>query len=104
MSDPLPQWHILLRAARRARRRGDFVRADRRYRRTVRELILRHPESVRLAAVCEEFAALRLEQSREAGALALLRLLITAAIQAPVALVLAYYIAARTRIDRWQEP
>jgi hypothetical protein len=33
-----------------------------------------------------------------------LRFLITAAIQAPVALVLAYYIAARTRIDRWQEP
>ena len=33
-----------------------------------------------------------------------LRLLITAAIQAPVALVLAYYIAARTRIDRWQQP
>jgi hypothetical protein len=33
-----------------------------------------------------------------------LRLLITAAIQVPVALVLAYYIAARTRVDRWQEP
>jgi hypothetical protein len=33
-----------------------------------------------------------------------LRLLITAAIQAPVSLVLAYYIAARTRVDRWQEP
>ena len=33
-----------------------------------------------------------------------LRFLITAAIQAPVALVLAYYIAARTRVDRWQEP
>ena len=33
-----------------------------------------------------------------------LRFLITAAIQAPVALVLSYYIAARTRVDRWQEP
>ena len=33
-----------------------------------------------------------------------LRFLITAAIQAPVALVLAYYIAARTRVDRWQKP
>ena len=33
-----------------------------------------------------------------------LRFLITAAIQAPVALVLAYYIAARTRVDRWQQP
>lgn len=33
-----------------------------------------------------------------------LRLLITAAIQIPVSLVLAYYIAARTKVDRWQEP
>ena len=33
-----------------------------------------------------------------------LRLLITAAIQVPVSLVLAYYIAARTKVDRWQEP
>ena len=33
-----------------------------------------------------------------------LRLVITAAIQVPVALVLSYYIAARTRVDRWQEP
>ena len=33
-----------------------------------------------------------------------LRLLITAAIQVPVALVLSYYIAARTRVDRWQQP
>ena len=33
-----------------------------------------------------------------------LRFLITAAIQAPVTLVLAYYIAARTRVDRWQQP
>ena len=33
-----------------------------------------------------------------------LRFLITAAIQAPVALVLSYYIAARTRVDRWQQP
>jgi hypothetical protein len=33
-----------------------------------------------------------------------LRFLITAAIQVPVSLVLAYYIAARTRVDRWQEP
>jgi hypothetical protein len=33
-----------------------------------------------------------------------LRLLITAAIQVPVAVVLAYYIAARTRVDRWEEP
>jgi hypothetical protein len=33
-----------------------------------------------------------------------LRLLITAAIQVPVSLVLAYYIAARTKIDRWQKP
>ena len=33
-----------------------------------------------------------------------LRLLITAAIQLPVSLVLAYYIAARTKVDRWQEP
>ena len=33
-----------------------------------------------------------------------LRLLITAAIQVPVSLVLAYYIAARTRVDRWQKP
>ena len=33
-----------------------------------------------------------------------LRFLITAAVQAPLALVLAYYIAARTRVDRWQEP
>jgi len=33
-----------------------------------------------------------------------LRFLITAAIQLPVSLVLAYYIAARTKVDRWQEP
>jgi len=33
-----------------------------------------------------------------------LRLLITAAIQVPVSLVLAYYIAARTKVDRWQKP
>ena len=33
-----------------------------------------------------------------------LRFLITAAIQVPVSLVLAYYIAARTRMDRWQQP
>jgi hypothetical protein len=33
-----------------------------------------------------------------------LRFLITAAVQAPVALVLAYYIAARSRLDRWQQP
>ena len=33
-----------------------------------------------------------------------LRFLITAAVQAPVALVLAYYVAARTRVDRWQQP
>ena len=33
-----------------------------------------------------------------------LRLLITGAIQVPVALVLANYIAARTRVDRWEEP
>lgn len=33
-----------------------------------------------------------------------LRLLITAAIQVPVSLVFAYYIAARTKVDRWQEP
>ena len=33
-----------------------------------------------------------------------LRFLITAAVQAPVALVLAYYIAARARADRWQRP
>ena len=33
-----------------------------------------------------------------------LRFLITATIQAPVALVLSYYIAARTRVDRWQQP
>lgn len=33
-----------------------------------------------------------------------LRFLITATVQAPVALVLAHYIAARTRVDRWQQP
>ena len=33
-----------------------------------------------------------------------LRFLITAAIQLPVSLVLAYYIAARTKVDRWQKP
>jgi hypothetical protein len=33
-----------------------------------------------------------------------LRFLITAAIQIPVSLVLAYYIAARTKVDRWQKP
>ncbi len=33
-----------------------------------------------------------------------LRFLITAAIQVPVSLVLAYYIAARTKVDRWQAP
>lgn len=33
-----------------------------------------------------------------------LRFLITAAIQVPVSLVLAYYIAARTKVDRWQKP
>lgn len=33
-----------------------------------------------------------------------LRLLITGAIQVPVSLVLAYYIAARTRVDRWEKP
>jgi hypothetical protein len=35
---------------------------------------------------------------------ATLRFLITAAIQAPVSLGLAWYVAARTRVDRWQEP
>ena len=35
---------------------------------------------------------------------AALRFLITAAIQVPVSLVLAYYIAARTKVDRWQKP
>ena len=35
---------------------------------------------------------------------AALRALITAAVQAPVTLGLAYYIAARTRVDRWEEP
>lgn len=33
-----------------------------------------------------------------------LRFMITAAVQAPVALVLAYWIAARTKVDRWEEP
>jgi hypothetical protein len=33
-----------------------------------------------------------------------LRFLITAAIQVPISLVLAYYVAPRTRVDRWQEP
>ena len=33
-----------------------------------------------------------------------LRFLITAAIQVPVSLVLAYYIAALTRVDRWRKP
>jgi hypothetical protein len=33
-----------------------------------------------------------------------LRFLVTAAVQAPVALVLSYWIAARTRVDRWEEP
>jgi hypothetical protein len=33
-----------------------------------------------------------------------LRFLVTAAIQVPVSFVLSYYIAARTRFDRWQEP
>ena len=32
------------------------------------------------------------------------RFLITMAIQIPVTLVAAYYIAARTRFDRWQRP
>ena len=35
---------------------------------------------------------------------AALRALITAAIQVPVTIALAYYIAARTRVDRWEEP
>src|SRR5437868_253372 len=35
---------------------------------------------------------------------ATLRFLITAAVQVPVSLVLSYYVAARTRFDRWQEP
>jgi len=35
---------------------------------------------------------------------AALRALITAAVQLPVTLGLAYYIAARTRVDRWQKP
>ena len=35
---------------------------------------------------------------------AVLRALITAAVPAPVTLVLAYYVAARTRVDRWQKP
>ena len=35
---------------------------------------------------------------------AALRALITAAVQLPVTLILAYYIAARTRVDRWQKP
>jgi hypothetical protein len=35
---------------------------------------------------------------------AALRALITAAVQAPVTLVLAYWIAARTKVDRWEEP
>jgi hypothetical protein len=35
---------------------------------------------------------------------AALRALITASVQLPVTLVLAYYIAARTRVDRWQRP
>ena len=33
-----------------------------------------------------------------------LRFLITAAVQVPVSLALSYYIAARTRFDRWEEP
>jgi hypothetical protein len=33
-----------------------------------------------------------------------LRFVITAAVQVPVALVLAYWIAARTKVDRWEEP
>jgi len=33
-----------------------------------------------------------------------LRFLITAAIQVPVSLVLSYYIAALTRVDRWRQP
>ena len=33
-----------------------------------------------------------------------LRFLITAAIQVPVSLVLSYYIAALTRVDRWRRP
>ena len=35
---------------------------------------------------------------------AAVRFLITVAIQIPVTLVAAYYIAARTRFDRWQRP
>jgi len=35
---------------------------------------------------------------------AALRALITAAVQIPVTLGLAYYIAARTRVDRWEKP
>jgi hypothetical protein len=35
---------------------------------------------------------------------AALRALITAAVQLPVTLGLAYYIAARTRVDRWEKP
>ena len=33
-----------------------------------------------------------------------LRFLITAAIQVPVSLVLSYYLAALTRVDRWRRP
>ena len=35
---------------------------------------------------------------------AAVRFLITLAIQVPVTLVAAYYLAARTRVDRWQRP
>ena len=35
---------------------------------------------------------------------AALRALITAAVQIPITFALAYYIAARTRVARWEEP
>lgn len=35
---------------------------------------------------------------------AALRALITAAVQVPITFALAYYIAARTRVDRWEQP
>jgi len=87
-------WLVLLRR-RLARKLQYVVVAFRRLR------PLEHDDRARLrlprAARRRRHAAARSAQSAAA-------LLITAAIQVPVALVLSYYIAARTRVDRWQQP
>lgn len=66
--------------------------------------------SCAIASMAVEFCAAYLVPLDIAGTVppdprnAELRFLITAAVQIPVVLGLAYWIAARTRVDRWERP